>query len=97
MIYNSFIGSLSANGRITFLFIFVLIIFFIFFLIFSSGDKKTSSKTKNVKQKSVKAQLLEIGEEYGTNEFVIVTITHDFESRLRSYELLAEAFSLKAR
>ena len=45
----------------------------------------------------VKAQLLEIGEEYGTNEFVIVTITHDFESRLRSYELLAEAFSLKAR
>ena len=31
-----------------------------FFLIFSSGDKKTSSKNKNVKQKSVKAQLLEI-------------------------------------
>ena len=29
-------------------------------LIFSSGDKKTSSKTKNVKQKSAKEQLLKI-------------------------------------
>ena len=60
LIYNSFVSSLSANGQIAALFILVLIIFFIFFLIFSSGDKKTSSKTKNVKQKSVKAQLLEI-------------------------------------
>lgn len=60
LIYNSFVSSLSANGQIAALFILVLIIFFIFFLIFSSSDKKTSSKTKNVKQKSVKAQLLEI-------------------------------------
>ena len=60
LIYNSFVSSLSANGQSAALFILVLIIFFIFFLIFSSGDKKTSSKTKNVKQKSVKAQLLEI-------------------------------------
>ena len=60
LIYNSFVSSLSANGQIAALFILVLIIFFIFFLIFSSGDKKTSSKNKNVKQKSVKAQLLEI-------------------------------------
>ena len=60
LIYNSFIGSLSANGRITFLFIFVLIIFFIFFLIFSSSNKKSISKTKNVKPKSVKTKLLEI-------------------------------------
>ena len=60
LIYNSFVSSLSANGQISALFILVLIIFFIFFLIFSSGDKKTSSKNKNVKQKSVKAQLLEI-------------------------------------
>ena len=60
LIYNSFVSSLSANGQIAALFILVSIIFFLFFLIFSSGDKKTSSKTKNVKQKSVKAQLLEI-------------------------------------
>ncbi len=60
LIYNSFVSSLSANGRIAALFILVLIIFFIFFLIFSSGKKKLISKTKNVKPKSVKAQLLEI-------------------------------------
>jgi hypothetical protein len=30
-------------------------------------------------------------EEYGVDEFVVVTITEDFGSRLRSYELLAEA------
>ena len=60
LIYNSFVGSLSTNGRITFLFIFLLIIFFIFFLIFSSSNKKSISKTKNVKPKSVKTQLLEI-------------------------------------
>ena len=60
LIYNSFVNSLSTNGQIAALSILVLIIFFIFFLIFSSSDKKISSKTKNVKQKSVKAQLLEI-------------------------------------
>ena len=60
LIYNSFVSSLSANEKIAASFILVLIIFFIFFLIFSSDDKKTSSKTKNVVQKSVKAQLLEI-------------------------------------
>ena len=60
LIYSSFVNSLSTNGQIAALSILVLIIFFIFFLIFSSSDKKTSSKTKNVKQKSIKAQLLEI-------------------------------------
>ena len=60
LIYSSFVNSLSTNGRIAALSILVLIIFFIFFLIFSSSEKKTSSKTKNIKQKSVKAQLLEI-------------------------------------
>ena len=60
LIYSSFVNSLSTNGQIAALSILVLIIFFIFFLIFSSSDKNTSSKTKNVKQKSVKAQLLEI-------------------------------------
>ncbi|MBD0258571.1 MAG: LLM class flavin-dependent oxidoreductase, partial [Cytophagales bacterium] len=31
---------------------------------------------------------------YGVDELVIVTITHDFADRVRSYELLAEAFGL---
>ena len=42
----------------------------------------------------VRARLLELGAEYGVDEFVVVTITEDFQSRLRSYELLAEAFGL---
>ena len=44
----------------------------------------------------VKARLLALGEQHDVDEFVIVTITHDFAARLRSYELLAEAFELQA-
>lgn len=47
--------------------------------------------------KRVKERLLALGEEYGTDDFVIVTICHRFEDRLRSYELLAEAFDLDHR
>ncbi len=42
----------------------------------------------------VRARLLELGAEYGVDELVVVTITHDFKARLRSYELLAEIFEL---
>jgi luciferase family oxidoreductase group 1 len=44
-----------------------------------------------------KARLLEYGALYGVDEFVVVTICHDFAARLRSYELLAEAFALQPR
>jgi luciferase family oxidoreductase group 1 len=44
--------------------------------------------------RQVRARLLEMGAEYEVDEFVVVTITEDFASRLRSYELLAEAFEL---
>jgi luciferase family oxidoreductase group 1 len=40
----------------------------------------------------VKARLEALAAEYDVDELVIVTITHDFKARLRSYELLAEAF-----
>jgi luciferase family oxidoreductase group 1 len=43
---------------------------------------------------AVKARLLELGALYEVDEFVAVTITYDFAARLRSYELLAEAFGL---
>lgn len=46
---------------------------------------------------AVRAQLLELAEFYEPDELVIVTISHDFEARKRSYELLAEAFGLTAR
>ncbi len=42
----------------------------------------------------VHAQLTELAAEYGVDEITAVTITARFEDRVRSYELLAEAFEL---
>jgi luciferase family oxidoreductase group 1 len=42
----------------------------------------------------VRTSLEALAAEYGVDELVIVTITHDPKARLRSYELLAEAFGL---
>jgi luciferase family oxidoreductase group 1 len=42
----------------------------------------------------VRARLLALAADYGVDELVVVTITHDPKARLRSYELLAEAFGL---
>ncbi|MEK3788588.1 LLM class flavin-dependent oxidoreductase [Paenibacillus sp. FSL K6-1230] len=42
----------------------------------------------------VKERLIRIAEQYQTDELLIVTSVHDFESRIRSYRLLAEAFEL---
>ncbi len=42
----------------------------------------------------VKARILALGADYGVDEFVIVSICFDFAARLRSYELLAQAFGL---
>jgi luciferase family oxidoreductase group 1 len=44
--------------------------------------------------KQVRGRLLDLGEEFGVDELVVVTITYDHGARLRSYELLAEAFGL---
>lgn len=46
---------------------------------------------------TVKARLLELAELYGVDELVIVSICYDFSARVRSYELIAEAFGLKPR
>ncbi|MDF2958646.1 MAG: alkane 1-monooxygenase [Paenibacillus sp.] len=40
----------------------------------------------------VKVQLEELSGLYGTDEFLAVTVIPDYEKRLRSYELLAQAF-----
>lgn len=45
----------------------------------------------------VKAKLTALAEAYGVEELVVVTICHDFGARMRSYELLAQAFELPAR
>jgi len=42
----------------------------------------------------VKAALDELGARYGVDEFVLLTICAEFEDRLRSYELVADAFGL---
>jgi len=43
---------------------------------------------------TVRERLLTLAGAYGVGELVIVSICHDFAARLRSYELLAEAFGL---
>lgn len=43
----------------------------------------------------VRERLLALGAAYGVDELVIVTITEDVKSRLRSYELLADVFGLE--
>jgi luciferase family oxidoreductase group 1 len=45
----------------------------------------------------VREQLLALAADYEAEEVVIVTITEDEATRLRSYELLAEAFDLPGR
>ena len=43
----------------------------------------------------VRAELEAVAREYGAEEVIVVTITHDHEARRRSYELIAEAFGLR--
>lgn len=45
----------------------------------------------------VRARLEEMREQFGADEIMVITITGDYDSRLRSYELLADAFRLSAR
>jgi luciferase family oxidoreductase group 1 len=42
----------------------------------------------------VRAQVEQLADDYGADEVVVVTITHDHAARRRSYELLADAFEL---
>lgn len=43
---------------------------------------------------TVRKNLELLSEKYGTDEFMILTITHDFEARKKSYELIAREFGL---
>ncbi|WP_068672878.1 LLM class flavin-dependent oxidoreductase [Oceanobacillus sp. Castelsardo] len=45
----------------------------------------------------VREQLKNIQSEYEVDELMIVTITHDYEARKKSYQLLAEEFGLSTR
>ncbi|MFC4023771.1 LLM class flavin-dependent oxidoreductase [Oceanobacillus longus] len=43
---------------------------------------------------TVRNKLEELQQEYGTDEFMIVTITHSYEARRKSFQLLADEFRL---
>ena len=45
----------------------------------------------------VRAGIETAASEYGADEVIVVTITHDHGARKRSYELIADAFGLQAR
>jgi luciferase family oxidoreductase group 1 len=45
----------------------------------------------------VRAAIETVASEYGADEVIVVTITHDHQARRRSYELIAEAFGLEPR
>ena len=44
---------------------------------------------------TVREKLLQIQQAYEADELMVITITGDYASRLRSYQLLAEAFELQ--
>jgi luciferase family oxidoreductase group 1 len=45
----------------------------------------------------VRSEIEAVAAEYGAEEVIVVTITHDHQARRRSYELVADAFDLKQR
>jgi luciferase family oxidoreductase group 1 len=45
----------------------------------------------------VRVSLTELAERYGSDELIVLTICHDHSARVRSYELLADAFALEPR
>lgn len=57
----------------------------------------TRARTTAGTPDQVRDRLRALGAEYAVDEFVVVTMTHDFKARVRSYELLAEAFGLARR
>src|SRR6185436_5670542 len=42
---------------------------------------------------TVRAGVEQLADEYGAEEVIVVTITHDHAARRRSYELIAEVFA----
>jgi luciferase family oxidoreductase group 1 len=57
-----------------------------------AGSRRISAGTPE----QVRAELETLAHQYGADELIVVTITHDHGARRRSYELLADAFGLGA-
>ncbi|MEA2458651.1 MAG: hypothetical protein QOC95_1623 [Thermoleophilaceae bacterium] len=63
----------------------------------ASGSRGGGRRAVIGSPEKVRAELEEVVEQYGADELMIVTITYDHAARLRSYELIAEAFGLEPR
>ena len=63
----------------------------------SAGQPRSHGSRRGVigSPEKVRSDLEELAEQYGAEEVIAVTITHDHAARRRSYELLAEAFGLE--
>ena len=66
---------------------------------FSGADEEfieeQRAKSLEGDPETVKAKIESLAEQYETDDVIVLTITHDYAERQRSYELLAEAFELK--
>lgn len=60
-------------------------------------DRIRSGRQRRVvgSPEKVKEQLIALGKQYHTDELMIVSPIHDFNARLRSYRLIADAFGLQ--
>ncbi|WP_010647429.1 LLM class flavin-dependent oxidoreductase [Oceanobacillus massiliensis] len=65
---------------------------------YTDEERGTMEKMKNNQiignPEFVRKELEGLQKAYGVDEFMIVTITHDYQTRMKSYQLLAEAFQL---
>ena len=65
---------------------------------YTEAERRTAEKSKRTAiigdLLTVKAGLETMATVHGVEEMMVVTICHDFKARMRSYELIAEAFKL---
>jgi luciferase family oxidoreductase group 1 len=65
---------------------------------YTDAERRTAEKSKRTAiigdPTTVKAGLEAMAAEHGVDEMMVVTICHDFAARLRSYELIAQAFGM---
>ncbi|HWF51964.1 MAG TPA: LLM class flavin-dependent oxidoreductase [Solirubrobacteraceae bacterium] len=60
-----------------------------------AGDRERRRRATIGDPEQVRAGLEAVAAEYGADELMVVTITHDHQARRRSYELIADAFGTR--
>ena len=68
-------------------------------MIFSGADEyffdHLRAKSVEGDPETVKAKFVILASQYETDDVIVLTITHNYAERQRSYQLLAETFDLK--